>query len=123
MFEDFSSGYYLGRMYVEPHDAGGPVMQDDDFEAVSRGVYDEEKPLVMKIGVRHLVVGGDDGVPTGTLGVPERVAVELDLRNPPSVRDVLLAKEVHAERILSLKQFDEGDNEDGDSYGNGYGFS
>jgi len=108
MFEDFSGGYYLGRMYVEPHTADGPVMQDDDFEAVSRGVYDEEeKPLVMKIGKRHLVVGGDDSVPTGTLGVPEDVARELDLRNPPSVKDVLLAKEVHAERILSLRGFEE----------------
>jgi hypothetical protein len=109
MFEDFSGGYYLGRMYVEPHDADSPVMQDDDFEAVSHGIYEqEEKPLVMKIGKRHIVVGGDGSVPTGTLGVPERVAEDLDLYNPPSVKDVLLAKEVHAERILSLKSLDDG---------------
>lgn len=111
MFEDFSSGYYLGRMYVEPHEADVPVMQGDDFETVSHGVYEgveEEKPLVMKIGKRHLVVGGDDSVPTGTLGVPEGVAEELDLRNPPSVKDVLLAKEIHAERILSLGFFGDG---------------
>jgi hypothetical protein len=103
MFEDFSSGYYLGRMYVEPHDAERPVMQDEEFETVSRGVYDEEKPLVMKIGNRHLVVDGDGGVPSGTLGVPEEVAEGLRLRNPPSVKDVLLAKEGHATRILSLR--------------------
>lgn len=103
MFEDFSSGYYLGRMYVEPHDAERPVMQDDEFETVSRGVYDEEKPLVMKIGNRHLVVDGDGGVPSGTLGVPEEVAECLRLRNPPSVKDILLAKEGHATRILSLR--------------------
>jgi hypothetical protein len=103
MFEDFSSGYYLGRMYVEPHDAERPVMQDDEFETVSRGVYDEEKPLVMKIGNRHLVVDGDGGVPSGTLGVPKEIAEGLRLRNPPSVKDVLLAKEGHATRILSLR--------------------
>lgn len=103
MFEDFSSGYYLGRMYVEPYDADRPVMQDDEFERVSRGVYEEEKPLVMKIGNRHLVVDGDDGVPSGTLGVPEEVADGLRLRNPPSVKDVLLAKRGHATRILSLR--------------------
>jgi len=108
MFEDFSSGYYLGRMYVEPHDAERPVMQDEEFETVSLGVYDEEKPLVMKIGKHHLVVDGDDGVPTGTLGVPAKVADELRLRNPPSVKDVLLAKKDHATRILSLKGFDYG---------------
>jgi hypothetical protein len=103
MFEDFSSGYYLGRMYVEPHDSERPVMQDDEFETVSRGVYDEEKPLVMKIGNQHLVVDGDGGVPSGTLGVPEDVADGLRLGNPPSVKDVLLAKEGHATRILSLR--------------------
>ncbi|MDZ7687944.1 MAG: DUF5802 family protein [Halobacteriales archaeon] len=108
MFDDFSSGYYLGRMYVEPYDAEHPVMQDSDFEAVSNGVYDEEKPLVMKVEQHHLVVDGDDGVPTGTLGVPEKVADELRLRNPPSVKDVLLAKEDHATRILSLKGFEDG---------------
>jgi hypothetical protein len=103
MFEDFSSGYYLGRMYVEPHDAERPVMQDDEFETVSRGVYDEEKPLVMKIGNRHLVVDGDGGVPSGTLGVPEEIVEGLRLRNPPSVKDILLAKEGHATRILILR--------------------
>lgn len=103
MFEDFSSGYYLGRMYVEPYDAECPVMQNDEFETVSRGVYDDEKPLVVKIGNRHLVVDGDGGVPSGTLGVPEEVADGLGLRNPPSVKDVLLAKEGHATRILSLR--------------------
>lgn len=103
MFEDFSSGYYLGRMYVEPHESDRPVMQDEEYETVSRGVYDEEKPLVMKIGNRHLVVGGDGGIPSGTLGVPEGVVDKLGLRNPPSVKDVLLAKEGHATRILSLR--------------------
>ena len=103
MFEDFSSGYYLGRMYVEPHESERPVMQDNEFERVSLNVYDEEKPLVMKIGTRHLVVDGDEGVPSGTLGVPEEVAGSLRLRNPPSVRDILLAKEGHATRILSLR--------------------
>jgi len=105
MFEDFSSGYYLGRMYVEPHDSDRPVMQDDEFEKVRRNVYTEEKPLVVKVENRHLVVGGDGGVPSGTLAIPAKVAESLRLRNPPSLRDVLLAKEEHAARILSLREF------------------
>mgnify|MGYP000087704257 CR=1 FL=1 len=106
MFEDFSSGYYLGRMYVEPHDAERPVMQDDEFEKVREKVYDDEKPLVMKIGNRHLVVDGDEGVPSGTLAVPAGVTESLRLHNPPSVKDVLLAKKGHATRILSLRGFE-----------------
>jgi len=102
MFEEFSSAYYLGRMYVEPHDAGRPVMQNDDFERVRDGVYGGDGDVVMKVDRQHLVVDGDDAVPEGTLGVPRGYLGSLDLRNPPSLKEVLLAKPKHAERILSL---------------------
>jgi len=102
MFEDFSGAYYLGRMYVEPHDGDRPAMQYEDFETVSQGVYDEEKPLVMKVDRRHLVVDGDEGVPRGTLGVPRETVEELDVRNPPALKEVLLAKQGHAARILGI---------------------
>lgn len=107
MFEDFSEAYLLGRMYVEPHDAEHPAMQDDDLEAVRRGVYgdedgDGEDVVVMKVDRHHLVVGGDGSVPRGTLGVPRDRIKDLDLRNPPSLKEVLLAKPGHASRILSL---------------------
>ena len=132
MFEDFSRGYYLGRMYVEPHEADSPVMQDEEFEKVRNDIYGDErsysvektaynrkeygdvkpydakKPLVVKIGKQHLVVDGDEGVPTGTLGVPHHVAERLRIRNPPSVEDVLIAKKGHATRILSLIGFGDG---------------
>ncbi len=114
MFEDFSRGYYLGRMYVEPHEADSPVMQDEEFEKVRNDIYGDEKaydakkPLVVKIGKQHLVVDGDEGVPTGTLGVPRHVAEGLRIRNPPSVEDVLIAKKGHATRILSLIGFGDG---------------
>lgn len=87
---------------MEPHDGERPTMQYEDFEAVSRGVYDEEKPLVMKVDRQHLVVDGDDGVPRGTLGVPRETVEELDIRNPPALKEVLLAKQGHAARILGL---------------------
>jgi len=106
MFEDFSEAYLLGRMYVEPHDAEQPAMQDDDLEAVRRGVYGdgggEDGVVVMKVDRHHLVVGGDGSVPRGTLGAPRDRIEDLDLRNPPSLKEVLLAKPGYASRILSL---------------------
>jgi hypothetical protein len=102
MFEEFSSAYYLGRMYVEPHDTERPVMQRDDFETVQRDVYGGEEDVVMKVDRHHLVVDGDSSVPQGTLGVPKSYLESLDVRNPPAFKEVLLAKPRHAARILSL---------------------
>ncbi|MFW5983627.1 MAG: DUF5802 family protein [Halobacteria archaeon] len=102
MFEEFSSAYYLGRMYVEPHDAEGPVMQNDDFEKVRCDIYGGDGDVVMKVDRQHLVVDGDEAVPEGTLGVPRGYLGSLDVRNPPSLKEVFLAKPDHAERILRL---------------------
>lgn len=102
MFEDFSEAYYLGRLYVEPHEIDTPAIQSDDFEAVSDGIYDEEGPLVMKVERHHLVVDGDETVPRGTLGVPPEVVNELDMQNPPTLKEVLLAKPDHAARLLRM---------------------
>lgn len=102
MFEDFSSAYYLGRMYVEPHDTERPVMQDNDFEKVRRDVYGGDDDVVMKVDRHHLVVEGDGSVPQGTLGIPRSYLESLDVPNPPALKEVLLAKPQHAARILSL---------------------
>lgn len=108
MFEDFSSGYYLGRLYVEPHDSPEPVIHDEEYRRIHGDVYGgdgeiaEEMPLVFKLDSQHLPVKGGEGVPSGTLGVPEGLVEEIDLDNPPSVKNVLLAKKRYAERVLEL---------------------
>lgn len=104
MFEDFSSGYYLGRLYVEPHDSPEPVIHDDEYRRIHGDVYggEADTPLVFKLDNHHLPVKGDEGVPTATLGLPEELLDDLDLRNPPSVKNVLLAKKRYAERVLEL---------------------
>ena len=104
MFERFSSGYYLGELYVEPHDGDRAVIQRADHERVNEQLYaaDEgltrlDAPLVMKVGTGHLPVGGDEGVPSGTLAVPRPLAPDEDL---PSKRSVLLADADRAARLL-----------------------
>jgi hypothetical protein len=39
MFEPFSSGYYLGRLYVEPHGGEHPAMHREQHEYVSEQLY------------------------------------------------------------------------------------
>ncbi len=103
MFERFSSGYYLGELYVEPHDGGRAVIQRADHEHVNEQLYADgtgverlDAPIVMKVGGGHIPVGGDDGVPSGTLAIPRELADD----GLPGTRHVLLADADRAETLL-----------------------
>ena len=109
MFERFSRGYYLGRLYVEPSADDSPAMCREQHEQVNRqlyttgdGVERTDHPLVMKLGARHLAVEADETVPADTLAVPEDVLEEAQVRNPPTLQEVLLAKADRAQQLLSL---------------------
>ena len=84
MFERFSSGYYLGELYVEPHGGERAVIQRADHEHVNEQLYADgegverlDAPLVMKVGGGHIPVAGDDDVPSGTLAIPQELADEI----------------------------------------------
>ena len=112
MFERFSSGYYLGRLYVTPreddgeraaiarahHEQVNEQLYADDDEAITR----TDLPLVMKLENTHLAVHGDDGVPERTLALPPDLVAETGVHNPPSLREVFLAKAERARQLLSL---------------------
>ncbi|MFC6771958.1 DUF5802 family protein, partial [Halorubrum pallidum] len=94
MFERFSSGYYLGELYVEPHGGDRAVIQRVDHERVNEQLYADgegverlDAPLVMKLDGGHIPVTGDDDVPSGTLALPQALADE----TLPDRRNVLLA--------------------------------
>jgi hypothetical protein len=106
MFAQFSEGYYLTRLYVEP---GGerPAINRERHRQVNEQLYADDDglqrldaPLVMKLGPRHLAVEGDGDVPEGTLSVP-RGLIE-DPFGLPETREVLLARAETAERLARL---------------------
>ncbi len=108
MFEEFSRGYYLGRLYVEPGDDDAAKMCRAQHEHVNRQLYADgdgverlDHPLVMKLGTNHFTVHGDDDVPADTLAIPEEW-IEETVRNPPSLREVLLAKADRASQLLAM---------------------
>lgn len=103
MFERFSTEYYLGRLYVEPHDGDRAVIQRADHERVNEELYATgegverlDGPLVMKLDGRHFPVHGDDTVPHGTLALPPA----LSDRSLPDRREVLLADAGRAGELL-----------------------
>ncbi|WP_225335061.1 DUF5802 family protein [Halomicrobium urmianum] len=109
MFERFSGGYYVGRLYVEPRDAETAAMCREQHERVNRelyatgeGIERTDLPLVMKLEERHFPVRGDEEVPADTLAVPESFLDDARVRNPPTLKEVLLAKADRAQQLLSL---------------------
>ncbi|OVE84022.1 DUF5802 family protein [Natronolimnobius baerhuensis] len=108
MFELFSRSYYLGRLYVTPTDQDRALMHRDQHErlneqvyATGEGIESLESPLVMKLESKHFPVHGNEGVPANTLALPESLLEGTDLRNPPSLREVFLARREHAQQLLA----------------------
>lgn len=108
MFEVFSRSYYLGRLYVTPTDGTHALMHEAQHEHINEAVYTTgegverlDAPLVMKLESQHFPVHGDETVPTNTLALPESMLDDTDIRNPPSLREVLLARRERAEQLLS----------------------
>lgn len=110
MFEPFSRGYYLGRLYVEPSEHDTPAIDRDQHEEVNRQLYASgdgverlDHPLVMKLETLHLAVRGEVGIPRDTLVVPRHIIDETSIRNPPTLREVLLATADRAEQLLRMR--------------------
>ncbi|WP_227374677.1 DUF5802 family protein [Haladaptatus halobius] len=111
MFETFSSGYYLGRLFVEPHEGDHAVMSQDDHERVNQALYATGEgverldwPLVMKIEQQHFSVHGDERVPDRTLAVPDSLLENTRIENPPELKEVLLAKADRAEQLMGFQR-------------------
>jgi hypothetical protein len=110
MFEEFSSGYYLGRLYVAPGEGERAAIARAQHERVNEALYTgggverTDLPLVMKLGNTHFTVGGGADVPADTLVVPEELVEETDIRNPPALREVFLAKAGRARQLLSVAE-------------------
>ncbi|MFP4530861.1 MAG: DUF5802 family protein [Halodesulfurarchaeum sp.] len=109
MFAPFSSGYYLGRLYVAPSEGDEAVLHETQHESANRELYATgdgierlDRPLVMKLEHSHFAVHPDASVPEGALAVPESILESANVENPPELREVLLAKAGHAERLFEF---------------------
>ena len=107
MLAAYSAAYYLDRVAVEPGDGDHAVLERRQHREAVRAVYATEVgverldlPLVVKLGGIHLPVFGDEGVPTGTLCVPEAVLDAVPVDGPPAVAEILVAKAARARQLL-----------------------
>ena len=109
MFEEFSGSYYLGRLYVEPYEGDSAVMEADLHERANRAVYATgegverlDHPLVVKLDESHFAVHPASDVPAGTLAVPDDLLSRTRVDDPPTLKEVLLAKAEYAGQLLRL---------------------
>ena len=107
MFEEFSGGYYLGRLYVERYAGDHPAMDRTQHEQVNEQVYTTgegvertDAPLVMKLEECHFPVRGAPDVPADTLALPDSMLEAAGVEHPPTLREVFLAKADQAARLL-----------------------
>jgi len=106
-FENFSAGYYLTRLYVEPSQNAHATITQETHEQVTSQLYETEEaeivnldtPLVMKHNQNHHLVYGNPETPLDTLTIPED---QLDTENTPypQLAENFLAK---AKRIQMLQ--------------------
>ena len=101
----------MGRLYVEPSPDEHTTMckrqhkqLNEQLYATGEGVERLDRPLVMKVGDRHLPVHGEEGVPADTLSVPDELLAEASVRTPPTLREVLLAKGDRASQLLAYAE-------------------
>lgn len=104
MFETFSGGYYLGRLYVEPAHRTEAAIPRDEYHDLVEQVHGAEStagntPLVMRINDQHFTVMGARQIPAHTLVLPEQF---VDRYEPNRKRGVLLAKAEVAERLMAF---------------------
>lgn len=109
MFEEFSAGYYVGRLYIEPYDGDHAVMHSDQHEEANEQAYASgetverlDHPLVMKVDESHFPVFAADDVPSVTLGLPDSTLGATRVRTPPTLREVLVAKAERAAQLVEL---------------------
>lgn len=107
MLEAFSASYYVGRLYVEPHEGRHAVMERGQHEAANERVYAAgegverlDHLLVMKISECHVPVFAADDVPSDTLGLPEPALEAATVERPPTLTEVLVAKAERAAQLL-----------------------
>jgi hypothetical protein len=120
MFEQFSSGYYLGELYVQPRDTEAAAIRRADHERVNEQLFGDESgitrldtPLVMKLGTRHFPVVGEEDLPSGTLAVPMETVPEDMKFEVPGRNEVFLAS---AERTGELLEYTGWRNDEREEY-------
>lgn len=112
MFEPFSSGYYLGRLYVGSRDDERAVLDAATHRYIRQTLYEAAADVtpVLKLDRAHFPVDADDSLPDATLEAP---AALLD-DTTGDWRRVLVAKVDRASQLERFCAQRDADTDEGD---------
>ncbi len=103
MFNQFSSGYYIGNVYVQPGEGDRGAIHKTAHERLNEQLYADgeglnrlDAPLVMKLDRAHFPVVGAEDIPADTLTLPPGYTDD----RLPTRREVFLAKGDRAADLL-----------------------
>ncbi len=102
IFTNYSSNYYVGKLYVTPSQSQSPSQSPTISQRLLKEINAQlqrdkeikqyDSPLTFKIGTRHITVNGDGNTPTYTITVPESIIDDIDISQPPELTRVFLLK-------------------------------
>jgi len=108
MFEESSAGYYVCRLSIERSDREHAVVDREYHDAVTDRVYTTgagrervERPIFVKVNDVLFPVFAA-GVPPETLVVPDDLLEAIRIDDPPTVTELLVAKEERAGILLEM---------------------
>lgn len=101
--EDFSSGYAITTLFVEPRDVDVPVTDEIFYyNAATELGY---SPLLARVdGDTHIHMKSREDVPDGHMYVPEDLAEDMDNKRIPDQHPILIAKREGANMIYNIVQ-------------------
>ena len=100
--ENFSSGYVITTMFIEPKNIDQPKvdMMFSRYASSELGY----NPLLAKISCtgRHLTIKGSEDVQEGSIYLPQSMAEDMDLGRIPDQKPVLISKNKEGNKVYDM---------------------
>lgn len=109
LVEDYSTGYYVTEVMVEPHDRDVPCINDEAYRTLQFEIYDgpdeHGERVMFKLEDYTFEVEPHTGTPSCVLNLPLDLIEETRIRHPPARRPAFVVKPW----AMDYVHFDEGD--------------
>lgn len=102
MFQKFSNSYYLKSYWIEKN-LNNNKINKSEYNKIKKQLYDNNTPIIMKLGSVHFEVEGDDNVSSNTIQLSDSIISNLQLKRLPNYHPVLLTEPNFAKQIINLK--------------------
>lgn len=93
--EEFSPGYYISQLIIEPNNDDSVYVNDADFQDVQYELYSAgeiNSPVIFQIDRHFLDIEPDRSVPASVLEIPDQILEYMTIPEPPTIREIFIPK-------------------------------